>query len=756
MGLFGSRTVRIGSEVSTEIYRVNKLPEDRSRVTPLAVSRWLQLHVPEGFRSFEKTHPAEPLFLCARSNEWRLANIEGRLSVEFLQADMRTRDMTAVRILLSLHLGVMVLISSPASIPYLAAIGACWTVYHRGLHHFILIVLLSSFIVLLTPLMLLRKNRIAIYHYILVNFGKSHLSDTEKILREKLPLFQAMYLASVVVCLGSALAVGCFKYLGVDRESRNTLIKLTLGLAASLLTFFVCQSLDRFCSQWSWLLLAVGLAKTLERHLNPMSRDKALIVSIILSFILKLTLPFILKAVGIGRFIRFLNSTWLRLGLSALLQRLRRRKQTPPAIQVENEEKYDGFFETGDLELVDDDELQAIASDLGLSEEEQLASHTLDSCPSLSKRPSFESSLGISELMRRIRSSSEVQSLSLVDENPEVEMVSDVINLPILVVGPIHIDGLTSWLPLATDDPDVGGMAQRACELISACNQMESLLSFEVTCAVEALVSVKSSGAALRLSHWLSTETTLESIDVLIQNQDSHLKSIDLKCKPIGSSCFLRLQFFCGSNSSEKKDPGFYNNHGNFLLEKVLFLIRNQEGFEDVKVIRLGNECDTVYGGQLSILTTLSEETLLEWGISSLTLIETNDSIQNIQMASNQFTPHQKSYVMRQHIKVRNAVLLALGFEEISSEEEFIRVTMTPIDNAVDTEITSKLFVPRSLGKSKSSRQHDLCANLMAGVLQRTEYDFGLSRVLLAVALGQYLSICKETIQNIKSNDKME
>lgn len=742
MGLFGSRTVRIGSEVSTEIYRVNKLPEDRSTITPLVVSRWLQLYVSESYRSFEKTYPAEPLFLCARSNEWRVSEMEGRLTVEFLNAFLRMNDMSAVKIRLLMHLGVMILISSAASIPYLAAMAVCWIVYHRGLNYFIVITCLSVFIVLLTPIMLLRKNRVAIYHYILVNFGKSHLSDTEKILREKLPLFQAIYLASVVVCLGSALSVGCFKYLSVDRESRNTLIKLTLGLAASLLTFFICQSLDRFFSQWSWLLISVILAKTLEPHLNPMSRDKALIASILCSFLLKLSLPSLLKSIGFGRFVRFLNSTWLRLGLSALLQRLRRRRQSQSLIQAAEEEKYDGFFETEELELVDDDELQALASDLGLSEEESGA-----------VPPAFElsPSASLGGFRRSFRSSSEVQTLGMVDEAPDASPEKpDAVTLSIVIVGPLPIDGITIWIPILTDEPHLCEMVQSACDILGACSGVESLLSIETTYVIEVLIRTTSSSSSLRLSHWLTTESTLETINVLIQNQDGHLRSINVICKPVEADCMVQLHFGCDSGPSEENNLGFYNDHGDFLLDKVVELIRNQDGFENVQVLRLGKECDCLCSGRLTILTSISEDALCNRGISPSHLIESHRAIQNLLTASRQVSPKRIPYIWQPPIRAINAILFSLGYDLHKFEDENLCITMNLANHCIDVEITSDLVSTSYSGKSSLKKHHEWCAGLMAGVLQKPEYKCGLSRVLLAVILGQYMNLCVEACQQMK------
>lgn len=165
-GVFGSRHVHVDCDVSLEIYRVNRLPEARTEAVQLSVSRWLQ----SAPGSIDKTHPAEPLYLCARSNEWRMADIQGALAVQFSDASLRVSDMLQGRGKLLLHLAVMLAISSPLVIPYLAATIASWTVYLRGLQFFILIVGLSGCVICLTPLMLMRKNRLAVYQYVRHHF----------------------------------------------------------------------------------------------------------------------------------------------------------------------------------------------------------------------------------------------------------------------------------------------------------------------------------------------------------------------------------------------------------------------------------------------------------------------------------------------------------------------------------------------------------------------------------------------------------
>jgi hypothetical protein len=93
LSMFGSREVGVSTNVSTEIYRVNKIPEEHKGDTQVVATRWLQMQVPltqtrvnASASSLLKSHPADPLYLCARSNEWKVPDIEGKLFIEFRYA----------------------------------------------------------------------------------------------------------------------------------------------------------------------------------------------------------------------------------------------------------------------------------------------------------------------------------------------------------------------------------------------------------------------------------------------------------------------------------------------------------------------------------------------------------------------------------------------------------------------------------------------------------------------------------------------
>jgi hypothetical protein len=111
------------------------------------------------------------------------------------------------------------------------------------------------------------------------------------VIKKCLPMFQALFFSSVVICFGTAISFGMYYYLGTGRELRNILLKLTLSLACSWFVFFVFRLFERFCRDWIWVGLAVGLSQMLVRHLNPLCRDYVVLFAIIASQALRFSIP---------------------------------------------------------------------------------------------------------------------------------------------------------------------------------------------------------------------------------------------------------------------------------------------------------------------------------------------------------------------------------------------------------------------------------------------------------------------------------
>jgi hypothetical protein len=76
-------------------------------------------------------------------------------------------------------------------------------------------------------------------------------------IKQRTPLFQALFFSSALVCVGSASSYAIYYYMGgfVGREIRNSLLKLTISISVSWFAFFLCRSFERFCRDWGNLIL---------------------------------------------------------------------------------------------------------------------------------------------------------------------------------------------------------------------------------------------------------------------------------------------------------------------------------------------------------------------------------------------------------------------------------------------------------------------------------------------------------------------
>jgi hypothetical protein len=87
-----------------------------------------------------------------------------------------------------------------------------------------------------------------------------------------------------------------YTYCGIDRELRNLLLKITIGIASSWFVFFLCRSFERFCRDWVWVPMSVCLAQLLDLHLNPLSRDEVVVSTLLISLGVSLSFPRIFRA----------------------------------------------------------------------------------------------------------------------------------------------------------------------------------------------------------------------------------------------------------------------------------------------------------------------------------------------------------------------------------------------------------------------------------------------------------------------------
>lgn len=173
----------------------------------------------------------------------------------------------------------------------------------------------SCSIICLTPLMLTQNNRQLSRLYISYFFTRKQAQETRIAIRERKPLFQALFFSSVLVCVGSSFSYLLFWYLNIDREIRNVLVKMTLGLASSWFIFFLCRSFERFVRDWIWLIMSVGLAQVLDIHLNPMCRDEIVVTTMLITVIAKWLM------------LKFSNTTYVSVFKSNMKEKLIKLKQ---------------------------------------------------------------------------------------------------------------------------------------------------------------------------------------------------------------------------------------------------------------------------------------------------------------------------------------------------------------------------------------------------------------------------------------------
>lgn len=281
--LWGSRSLSIESNSSVEFYRSTQYQtlKDTGESVSMRVQRWL--HV-EGNGPELRQIPAEPFYLCARSNDWREDSDAAEFSVFFRSAYMRNADRYESIVKVLMHCILVIAMSSMWLLPYVVAAGAGTVAYSEGLRFDTVLTLLCFIILLCFPLMLQPKNLHMARHYLKYFFTRMQAEETRQLIHQKLPLFQATFFSSALLFVGTLTARLIYSYCGVDRETRNVLIRCTMALSASWFVFFLCRSFERFCHDWFWVVLSITLTNQLEAHLNPSSRNKVILASLLLNF----------------------------------------------------------------------------------------------------------------------------------------------------------------------------------------------------------------------------------------------------------------------------------------------------------------------------------------------------------------------------------------------------------------------------------------------------------------------------------------
>ena len=289
--IWGSRSVVVEVTGSVEFLKLSRLPPGSvfNEMISLNATRWLELTVSSNSISQKEIIqvPAEPIYLCARSNDW--TGLPANFRITFRPVYIRSDDQKLCHSKTRVHVALVAAVTSIWLLPYIAAIVVAALSFMHGIKFTIVIISFSGCVVLLTPLMLTRKNRHLARLYLKYFFTRIQAEETKMVFRQRMPVFQALFFSSALVCIGAGGSYITYTYCGIDRELRNLLLKITIGVASSWFVFFLCRSFERFCRDWVWVPMSVCLAQLLDLHLNPLSRDEVvastLLISLGISFI---------------------------------------------------------------------------------------------------------------------------------------------------------------------------------------------------------------------------------------------------------------------------------------------------------------------------------------------------------------------------------------------------------------------------------------------------------------------------------------
>ena len=182
--IWGSRSVIVEADGSVEFLRVNRLPMESSGTqSQLHAHRWLVLASGQRKKQKEvKQVPIEPLYLCARSNDWRW-NSTASINVQFRPTYFREWDRTQCLRKGLLHLLMLLVLSSALLFPYLLAMLSGTVAFVGGMNYYLYFLLVSCCIVLFAPIMFTRKNRLitrTYFKYLLTRIQVRMVSNTLK------------------------------------------------------------------------------------------------------------------------------------------------------------------------------------------------------------------------------------------------------------------------------------------------------------------------------------------------------------------------------------------------------------------------------------------------------------------------------------------------------------------------------------------------------------------------------------------------
>ena len=291
--IWGSRSVVVEVTGSVEFLKLNRLPAGSvfNEYISINATRWLELTASSSLLTQREVRhvPAEPIYLCARSNDW--TGSPAKFHITFRPVFLREKDKQLCHSKTLVHIILVIAVTSIWLLPYIAAVVVAALTFIHGIKFIIAIITFSCCIVSLTPLMLTKKNRHLSRLYFNYFFTRIQAEETKMVFRQRLPVLQALFFSSALVCIGSGGSYIIYTYCGIDRELRNLLLKITIGIASSWFVFFLCRSFERFCKDWVWVPMSVCLAQLLDSHLNPLSRDEVVVSTLLISLGISLSFP---------------------------------------------------------------------------------------------------------------------------------------------------------------------------------------------------------------------------------------------------------------------------------------------------------------------------------------------------------------------------------------------------------------------------------------------------------------------------------
>ncbi len=280
--VWGSRGVVVSVTGSVEFLLVKNLPAEASNAD-LKATRWLELQSisDETIQREIKHIPAEPFYLCARSIDW--LGRDSSFHLEFRPEYLRARDRTNCGQKTLLHVLLVLAVSSRWLLPYLASFIFCVVTYTYGMYRFLIALAFSLAVLCLAPFMFTKRNRHLARLYIDYFYYGRKAREASDTVRERLPLFQALFFSCALMCTGSVGAYIMYSYLGVNRDTRNSMIQMVMGISTGWFVFVLCRSFDYFFQRWSWLALTYFLLQFLEPHLNPQCREEAVVIILLIT-----------------------------------------------------------------------------------------------------------------------------------------------------------------------------------------------------------------------------------------------------------------------------------------------------------------------------------------------------------------------------------------------------------------------------------------------------------------------------------------